>query len=300
MGYSAIWPASCKFDCNTAGDVYRLATMQSNSKETNMPSLAQGLRIATLTSVLAYASGAAAYPINDTYYGGNDHGYGDIVGGAEFDVNGASISRSGTQLTVNIFTNLAGHADEFLFPEYTQRVASTLNGRSMGIGYGDLFLASEWTPFGSDAHHLDDNNVTGTHWTYGFSIDGDRWTDAGGTGTFYALTGASNDANALLSNDFLSGAIFRDGQEVGVDRASNTVQAIGHGTWSVDSTPGSGHLTFIFDVGNTELAHSPDIALHWAMSCANDTIEGQQYVPEPGTLALMLPALFALRRRSGR
>ena len=56
-------------------------------------------------------------------------------------------------------------------------------------------------------------------------------------------------------------------------------------------------ISFIFDLGNTALANAENIALHWAMSCANDTIEGQQYVPEPATLALMLPALFALRRR---
>ena len=264
-----------------------------------MPSLAQGLRIATVLGVLAYASSAATFPINDTYYGGNDHHYGDIVGGPVFDVQGASIKRNGTQLTVNIFTNLAGHADEFLYPQYTNRPASKINGRAMGIGYGDLFLASQWLPFGNDAHHLQDNNVTGTHWTYGFSIDGDRWTDAGGTGTFYALTGATNDANALLSNDFLSGATFRDGQEVGVDRASRTVVALGTGSWSVDSTPANRHLSFVFDVANSALATSPNIALHWAMSCANDTIEGVQFVPEPGTLALMLPALFALRRRVG-
>jgi hypothetical protein len=264
-----------------------------------MPSLAQGLRIATLMGVFAYAGIATAYPINDAYYGGNDHHYGDIIGGPVFDVKGASIKRNGTQVTVDIFTNFAGHADELLFPAYTQRAASRLNGRSMGIGYGDLFLASEWTPFGGDAHHLQDNNLTGTHWTYGFSIDGNRWTDAGGSGTFYALSGATNDANALLSSDFLSGATFRDGQEVGVDRASSTVQALSDGSWSVDTTPGSSHLRFSFDVGNTALATSQDIALHWAMSCANDTIEGEQYVPEPGTLALMLPALLALRRRIG-
>ena len=262
-----------------------------------MPSLSQGLRIVAIASVLAFARNVMAFPINDSYYGGQDHGYGDIVGAPVFDVLGASVTRSGTQLTVNIYTNFAGHADEFLFPQYTNRAASKLNGVSMGIGYGDLFLASDCTPFGNDPHHLNDNNVTGTHWTYGFSIDGNRWTDAGGSGTLYALTGASNDANALLSNDFLSGAIFRDGQEVGVDRASNTVQAVGHGSWSVDSTPGKRHLSFVFDIGNTALVNSDTIALHWAMSCANDTIEGEQYVPEPTTLALLLPGLVALRRR---
>ena len=148
-----------------------------------MLSLAQGLRIASMMGVLAYAGGAAAYPIDDTYYGGTDHGYGDIIGGPLFDVQGASITRSGSQLSVNIFTNFAGHADEFLFPQYTNRAASKLNGVSMGIGYGDLFLASAWTPFGNDAYHLHDNHATGTHWTYGFSIDGNRWTDTGGSGT---------------------------------------------------------------------------------------------------------------------
>jgi len=262
-----------------------------------MLSLAQGMRITTILGAFAFASNTAAFPINDTYHGGYDHNYGDIIGGPVFDVQGASIKRSGTVLTVNIFTSLAGHADEFLFPQLTNRPASKLNGRAMGIGYGDLFLATQWTPFGNDPHHLQDNNVTGTHWTYGFSIDGDRWTDAGGTGTFYALTGATNDANALLSSDFLSGGVFRNGQEVGVDRASRTVRALGQGSWSVNSTPGNRHLSFIFDVAGSELAASQNIALHWAMSCANDTIEGVQLVPEPGTLVLMLPALFALRRR---
>ena len=265
-----------------------------------MLSLAQGLRIATVLGTFAGAGGAAAFPINDTYYGGNDHHYGDIIGGPVFDVQGASIKRSGTQLTVNIFTSLAGHADEFLYPQLTNRPASKINGRAMGIGYGDLFLASQWTPFGNDPHHLQDNNVTGTRWTYGFSIDGDRWTDAGGSGTFYALTGATNDANALLSSDFLSGGVFRDGQAVGVDRASRTVVALGKGSWSVASTPGNRHLSFIVDVANSGLALSPNIALHWAMSCANDTIEGVQFVPEPGTLVLMVPALLAWgRRRKG-
>lgn len=262
-----------------------------------MLSLAQGLRIATLLGAFALANGAAAFPINDTYYGGNDHHYGDIIGGPVFDVQGARIKRDGTMVTVKIFTSLAGHADEFLYPQLTNRAASKLNGRAMGIGYGDLFLATEWTPFGNDPHHLQDNNLTGTHWTYGFSIDGDRWTDAGGSGTFYALTGATNDANALLSSDFLSGGVFRDGQEVGIDRASPTVVALGKGSWSVNTTAGNRHLSFNFDVAGSELALSPNIALHWAMSCANDTIEGVQFVPEPGTLALMLPALLVFGRR---
>ena len=65
-----------------------------------MPNLAQGLRIATVLGVLAYASSTAAFPINDTYYGGDDHHYGDIVGGPVFDEIGRASCRERVCLAV--------------------------------------------------------------------------------------------------------------------------------------------------------------------------------------------------------
>ncbi|MEM7542509.1 MAG: hypothetical protein AAF384_13135 [Pseudomonadota bacterium] len=248
-------------------------------------------------AALSASSFAFAVPISDNYVGGKDWGYGDRIGSSTFEVSGAEVNRNGTVVSVDIMTNFAGRADEKLFSGYTNRPASRLNGVNMGIGYGDLFLNTSWDPFGS-APYLQDDNVTGTLWGFAFSIDADRWTDAGGTGTLYALNGPSNNSNALLSDDFMSGARYRNGQEIAVDRSAN-VTAIGSGTWTV--TPGD-RLSFQFDVAGTALANSSELAIHWAMGCGNDTIEGiaslptDVPMPEPGTALLMLASLAGVRR----
>ncbi|MGR8920961.1 MAG: PEP-CTERM sorting domain-containing protein [Gammaproteobacteria bacterium] len=251
---------------------------------------------------------AAAYTIDDTgaqaYWGADARTYGDIIGsGALFEIYGADVSMSGSVITVDIHTNLAGRADEGLFAGYT----NTLHGEGRGIGFGDLFFASDWQPFGIPDHYADDDHATGTNWSYGFSIDdNNRWTDTGGTGTLYALTG-SNAADALLTGDFMSGAIYRDGQEVAVDRDSATTVSTGvGGTFSV--TPDTaqsqgGILSFSVDIGGTSLwlpGELNEIAIHWAMSCGNDTVEGSTFfrapppnvgVPEPASLGLALLGL---------
>ena len=267
----------------------------------------RGLRAITAAALIAYGASASAYLMNDLYHGGADHGYGDRIGGPVFEVQGADYLRTGTSLTVDIYTSLAGHADEFLFSAYTNKAASKIAGTSMGIGYGDLFLASTWAPFGAAPYTLD-NHSNSTLWSYAFSIDGNRWTDAGGTGTLFLLNGATNDANALLSEDFMSGAIYRNGQEVAVDRSSQNVIAIGTGTWSVVN---DSRVSYTFDIGATALLGSSTLALHWAMSCGNDTLEGlgdfptpppppDVGVPEPGTLALAVLGLAGFTRRRMR
>lgn len=61
-------------------------------------------------------------------------------------------------------------------------------------------------------------------------------------------------------------------------------------------------MSFSFGVGNTLLASAGTIALHWAMSCGNDTLEGAYQfptpppppdlgVPEPATLMLTMLGL---------
>ena len=87
------------------------------------------------------------------------------------------------------------------------------------------------------------------------------------TGAGFSVT--PFDANALLSDDFMSGATYRNGQEVAVDTASN-VTAINDGTWSVDEAGKT--VNFTIDLTGTTLANDTGIALHWAMTCANDTI----------------------------
>jgi hypothetical protein len=186
---------------------------------------------------------------------------------------------AGNILSVSINTGFAGNGDKGLYSGYTY------DGK--GIGYGDLFLSNAWTPClntACDAPYITDNNSNGTLWTYGFSLD-DRYRD-GGTGSLYSLNGDNSDV--LLSEDFLKGAIFRNGQEIAVDTANKT--AINNSNWNITN----GSVNFLIDLTGTALEGSDTIALHWGMSCGNDTIEGEYSVPEPGMLGLLAIGLIGV------
>ncbi len=237
----------------------------------------------------AFAFPAQAATINDVYYGANDHGYGDRIGNSNYEITSADVTRAGNILTVSINTNFAGLGDNGLFASSTDTPA----GQNKGIGYGDLFLAETWTPNGTLANnYITDNNSNGTKWLYGFSV-ADRWMAPGaGTGTLYSLNGTTNNANALLSDDFMSASTYRNGQEVAVDTASTDTTAIaGSSSWNVDEA--NKQVNFIIDLTGTSLESSGTIALHWAMTCANDTIEGS-VVPVPAALWLMMSGLVGL------
>lgn len=239
---------------------------------------------------------AMATPMVDAYVGGDDHGYGDIIGASNhFDVMSIDVNRSGNMLYVDVFTNFAGKGDNGLFSGYTNTPASNGNG----IGYGDLFLATEWNPDDSQAGYLSDNHATGTIWEYGFALD-NRWSANGGMGQLYSLNSGNNDANSLLSEDFLSGAVYRDGQEIAVDTNSD-VSALGLGGWQVNQA--NKQISFVFDLTGTSLLSSDTIALHWAMTCGNDVIEAEfpmSSVPEPAALSMLSLGLlgFMARRKS--
>jgi hypothetical protein len=241
---------------------------------------------------------AQAVPLLDTYIGGNDHGYGDIIGRADyFDVQRAEVIRDAGELRVDIFTNFVNHIGVY--------GGLTVNGK--GIGYGDLLLGGAWTPFvkpgdnsvaNLDGHKFD-NASNGTHWSYALSFD-DAWSTAdSGSYTLYALGGDSNLDNLLLSDAlFKPGTVLRHGQAVAVDRASATVDALGSGQWTVDR--GAKRLSFVLDLDLTvALAGWDYLSLHWGMTCNNDAIEGgvalppgipelggAPPLPEPATLTL--------------
>jgi len=218
------------------------------------------------------AAWASSFTIADTYWGAEPTSpplNRDIVGGADiFDVFSADVSLSDTVLSVKIFTNFAGKAG--YGPQYTPG--------GVGVGYGDLFLATAWAPFGTAPNYPEDFAANGTTWAYALHLD-DRW-DNGGTGVSLL---AVND-NILLSDDFISSGVYRSGQEVAVKGGT----AIANGDFIV----GGDYVQFLIDLDGTallaDILTDEMLAIHWAMSCANDVIEGQgRAVPEPGTLLMI-------------
>lgn len=249
----------------------------------------------TALGLMVVFSSASATVVNDTYHGGNGHGYGDVISGAgdtTFNISGMEGSLSGNQLTVIIYTNFAGNAG--IDPRWTRN--------RTGIGYGDLFISTGWTPYGSGTYD-NDNAANGNHWTYAFSLD-DALGNSGGNGTVYALgagTAGNHNPDALLSNHFMDCAgrcIYRDGQAVAVNtnRATATNNT---GSWSV----GNGFLSFTFDTSGLDL-NPNSFGFHWTMYCGNDVIEGLDpvTVPEPRSVSIFmlgigLIGLGVMRRR---
>jgi hypothetical protein len=239
------------------------------------------LAVAVL-GLMGVFSSASATMLNDTYHGANGHGYGDVIGPATYDVDGMEASLSGSQLTVTIYTNFAGNAG----------IESQWTRNGTGIGYGDLFLSTGWSPNGPSLYDAD-SAANGNHWTYAFSLD-NALSNSGGSGTVYVLgdgNGTNHNPDVLLSNDFMDCAgrcIYRDGQEVAVNTsvatATNNI-----GSWTV----GNGFVSFSFDIAGLNL--DPDsLGFHWTMYCGNDVIEGlgqATAVPEPGPVGLFLLGL---------
>jgi hypothetical protein len=262
-----------------------------------MSSIFRNLWLAVFATMLSQQ--AIALPtatISDDYIGSDSHGHGDVIGSVNnFQINHMDVTLTGTMLSISVNTTFAGKGDNGLFAPYT---TGTTAGEGKGIGYGDIFLSSSWSPVGTAPYYGDDAGAAGTTlWTYGFSLD-NRWWDgvdaSGGTGTLYALTGATNNDNALLSEDFVSGATFRNGQEVAVDTSatdgtgSPVAVTAGSGTWSILSDS----VVFNIDLAGTTLLSGSEIALHWGFTCANDVIEGAYSVAEPGMLLLLATGLI--------
>ena len=274
------------------------------------------LGVSALLSSTAFAD--TTVTIMDTYYGGmntypgsgpsipgsNPAQYsGDSIGDGIFNISQAAFTRStdGNTLTATITTAFAGYANT-----------------DAGTGYGALFITpgkSIWSPQGTGPNYSQDTYQAGD-WTYALSLNPTPGTgnQAGLTTGLYqtssgtiVMSNVSGDATTYpLSGN--NGYYFRADQAVQFNPGANA-NPLDTGTVAVNQVPnGYGTITFTIDDHGTL---GNDFAFSWAMTCANDVIQGQVDfppftrvggVPEPSTWAMMIlgfagVGFIAYRRR---
>jgi len=183
--------------------------------------------------------------------------------------------------------------------------------------YGDLFLmdGADYTPAdvcADDASKVGcstNSYTSGTNkWQYAFDLGSDR-SDVNKnnkhSGSLIDLdtTGLVTDVNSeyhqqVLTSSEKHGTNVRKWQIVTLDSSYDSFNEVGSGKWW--SNLDKDRLILSFNITDTALASASTIATRWAMTCANDIIEGsvklvkKTEVPEPSTILLMLSTLIGL------
>jgi hypothetical protein len=224
---------------------------------------------------------AATATLTDNYYGGqNTYNNADVIGTSDFDIASATVGLTTTNLTVTINTNYAGQ--------------SGLDGTT----YGSLFIgnSSTWTglhpavnaPWPTDQY-------TAGEWTYAIVASG---TGNGSSDGLYAVgSGTETPNNFPGYNVPVSYTTSNGGTVVMSNVGGDPISAnnVGNPGWYFrqgqavvfNPSPGPALYSGLMNVANgASITYSLNIdaalynslkngfALSWAMTCANDVIQG--------------------------
>jgi hypothetical protein len=254
-----------------------------------------GVAAAVALLLLLQGGSAQAITLIDNYWGGIDP-----LNAASQDVIGPMTDYDTTKVTVNRI-GPGGNTLEFVF--YTRAAGKAGTDPGTDIGYGALFLNPIWSPTGAGPNYPTDVYQPGD-WQWAFTIP--QLPGAGntnGTGNLY-LTSLGTIVMSNINGNFVSptgnlgpsNLAFREDQPVQFTPGAGQV-ALASGTWIASAT----NRTITFDIVDNNLL-GMNFALSWAMTCANDVIQGVvSGVPEPSTWIMMIVGFgfigIAMRRR---
>jgi len=254
------------------------------------------LKICTLAALSVSANVFSADFLVDTTI--ND-AQGDTIGGSNYEINKMDVKWAANDLiTVDIYTNFVGYNNQ------------VYGGRHRNIVLGDLLIGTTGDLNALDyAFVLSDSGRKG-YYSNSNHVGNKHWDNQGG------LTALDVNKNPTLSSKEYHGKYSNTGS--GEVMAGHTTGDTTQGNWSVDNygkwtyddggwVQKTDKISFSFNVSGIDaFQNASQLAFSWAMSCANDVVEGvvsvnrpSTSVPEPAALLLMLFALaFMVKIRS--
>lgn len=240
----------------------------------------------TYSTLLAASATAASFSINDmytdsgSYWGGHSYfgssylSSADLIGPPEQnEISQVDVDIINTQLNINIHSVAMSHM---------------ANNPSACIGLGDLFLSNDgWHPNTDGTNNQYDTPNNGEDWEFVLVFDDHKPSTPYGT---FGLFAVSDENNIIHPEDILDPANgLRAGQEVRYD-TSGQIPLSTAGTWlwhgwdTLSTDDDYLTLSIFYDFASLSLVEN--IGIHFAMSCANDVVEGGDEIPEPVSMVL--------------